>query len=123
MFPFPVTTFHFCFADATAPEIEISTSSVEQIQNLNPVTVVIGTLVRMLPGGRLEITCRASGIPEPSISFLRQNKQIRSSERFSIVDTTLIIYPTELDDRGSFTCAANNSLGRQTHSTRVDIVG
>ena len=117
------TTFYFCFADATLPEIEISTSSVEHIQNLNPVSVVIGTRVTMLPGGRLQITCSASGIPEPSISWLRRNKQITSSGRFSIVNTTLIIQPIELDDRGSFTCAANNTLGRQTYSTTVDIVG
>lgn len=118
-----IKLFFFCLADATIPEIETSSSSVERIQNLKPVSVVIGTRVTMLPGGRLEITCRASGIPEPSISWLRQNKQITSSGRFSIVNTTLSIYPTQLDDRGFFTCAANNTVGRQTFSTKVDIVG
>ncbi|KAL9986930.1 hypothetical protein ACROYT_G001147 [Oculina patagonica] len=108
--------------DATLPKIEVSSSSVEQIQDLNPVSVVIGTRVTLLPGARLEITCQASGIPEPTISWLRQGKQITSSGRFSIVNTTLVIQAIQLGDRGLFTCAANNTMGRQTYSTRVDII-
>lgn len=113
----------FCFVDATLPKIEVSSSSVEQIQDLNPISVVIGTRVTMLPGARLEITCHASGIPEPTVSWLRQGKQITSSGRFSIVNTTLVIQAIQLDDRGLFTCAANNTMGLQTYSTKVDIIG
>ena len=111
------------FLDATLPKIEVSSSSVKRIQDLNPVSVVIGTSVTMLPGALLEITCQASGIPEPTISWLRQGKQITPSGRFSIVNTTLVIHATQLEDKGLFTCAANNTMGRQTYSTKVDIIG
>lgn len=117
-------TFHsFDFTDTTPPKIEVSSTSVERIVDLTPVSVLIGTRVTMLPGARLEITCRATGIPEPTISWLRQDKQITSSGRFSIVNTTLVIHATQLEDRGLFTCAAKNTVGRETFSTKVEIIG
>jgi len=111
------------FADATFPKIEVASTSVEHITDLDPVSVQIGTRVTLLPGVRLEITCTASGIPEPSISWLRKGKQIISSGRFSIHNGALVIHATQLSDRGSFTCAANNTLGRTAFSSRVDVMG
>ena len=119
---FTISETHY-FADGIAPKIEATSTSVERITDMKPISVQIGTRITLLPGVRLEITCPVSGIPEPSISWLRQGQQITTSGRFLVENDTLIIRTTALSDRGSFTCAANNTLGRTTSSTMVDITG
>ena len=113
----------FLFIDGTLPKIEASSTSVEHITNLSPVSVQIGTRVTVLSGVSLEITCTASGIPEPSIFWLRQGKQIDFSERFSVHNGTLVVRAIHRSDKGSFTCTANNTIGKTATSTQVDVLG
>lgn len=113
----------FLFIDGTLPKIEATSTSVEHITNLSPVSVQIGTRVTVLSGVRLEITCTASGIPEPSIFWLRQGKQIDFSERFSVHNGTLVVRAIRRSDEGSFTCTANNTIGKTATSTQVDVLG
>ena len=83
----------------------------------------MGTRVTVLSGVSLEITCTASGIPEPSIFWLRQGKQIDFSERFSVHNGTLVVRAIRRSDKGSFTCTANNTIGKTATSTQVDVLG
>ena len=55
--------------------------------------------------------------------WLRQRKQIDFSERFSVYNGTLVVRAIHRSDKGSFTCTANNTIGKTATSTQVDVLG
>ncbi|XP_068741513.1 hemicentin-1-like isoform X2 [Montipora capricornis] len=108
--------------DATFPRIDGASDSIERATDLQPISIQIGTSVTLLPSVRLEVKCPAWAIPDPSIVWFRQGKQITPSERFLVQNDTLIIQATQLSDSGAITCSARNTMGKVTVSSTLKII-
>ena len=53
---------------------------------------------------RLQLFCNATGVPEPTIHWSKDGKDLRyTGERLSI-------YPVKYTDRGSYLCTADNGI-------------
>ena len=72
----------------------------------------------MLTYTRVNITCQASGIPTPEITWLRKGVPIKSYE-----NSYLLLTISDRDDAGQVTCIAENLAGNATQSTKIDVIG
>ncbi|XP_038601048.1 LOW QUALITY PROTEIN: hemicentin-2 [Tachyglossus aculeatus] len=63
-------------------------------------------------GGEVRISCTASGIPVPRLSWRRQDHALGKDSRF-LVDAqgTLIIQRVSSEDAGNYSCHASNEVG------------
>ena len=65
--------------------------------------------------------CQLSAEPEPSVTWLFNDRELTSSPRmqltFNKTVTTLTIFSTTIEDTGEYTCKATNALGEATTKT------
>ena len=88
------------------------------LSNKTSVDVSIGSDVTVITHTRVNITCEASGVPTPEITWLRDGVLLTSETNSSLV---LII--TTLYDAEQVTCFAENLAGNATLSTNIDAIG
>ncbi|BFZ15721.1 hypothetical protein BsWGS_18760 [Bradybaena similaris] len=61
--------------------------------------------------GRLELQCQPpDAVPEPTISWLKDDQPVIEDERITVDSGTLIIESFNVDDEGVYSCLANNSF-------------
>lgn len=72
----------------------------------------------MLSYTRVNITCQASGIPTPKITWLRKGVPVKSYD-----NSSLVLSISDRDDAGQVTCIAENLAGNATQSTKIDVIG
>ncbi|XP_073324930.1 leucine-rich repeats and immunoglobulin-like domains protein 1 [Pagrus major] len=83
-------------------------------QELEDRSVVVGDTVAL--------QCKALGSPPPRITWLRNDQQLRPSERhhFTPGNQLLVIGSASLEDAGRYTCLMSNTLGTErAHSQLV----
>jgi neurocan core protein len=91
------------------------------------------TFTKLLPpsqtaveGDKLEMECRATGLPMPKYEFLRNGSlPLVSSDRVS-VDTdagNLVFSPVRHEDTGRYTCRVHNDVGTNTSVGSLEILG
>ena len=88
------------------------------LSNKTSVDVLIGSDVTVITHTRVNITCQASGVPTPEITWLRDGVRLTSETNSSLV---LII--ATLADAQQVTCFAENLAGKATLSTNIDVIG
>lgn len=72
-------------------------------------------------GQSVVLQCMASGMPKPTIQWLKDGYPIRVTERhfFTAEDQIMIIVNTVPSDTGTYQCQLNNSLGNKTGVSRL----
>ena len=70
-------------------------------------------------GNKLEITCKADGVPKPSYIIYHNGGQ-----RFTFAkDEVQVIESVKHNDAGNYTCTASNFLGYDTRSFNLSVKG
>ncbi|XP_070074540.1 basement membrane-specific heparan sulfate proteoglycan core protein isoform X24 [Drosophila takahashii] len=73
----------------------------------------------IVQGEDLSITCEASGTPYPSIKWTKVQENLAENVRIS--GNVLTIYGGRSENRGLYSCIAENSHGSDQSSTSIDI--
>lgn len=82
------------------------------------VTVNIRDNVTALPGSNITIKCHAIGVPDPIVTWLKDNNVTLSVAN----DNSLVIKNALESDTGRYTCKAENIRGTATASTQVNVI-
>lgn len=75
---------------------------------------------------QLILECKVHGTPNPSITWFKNDREIRENEKYSLIEhrdgirQLVITHPTDLDN-GTYTCCATNSVKTSEISHVVDI--
>uniref|UniRef100_A0A914EGG8 protein-tyrosine-phosphatase n=1 Tax=Acrobeloides nanus TaxID=290746 RepID=A0A914EGG8_9BILA len=78
----------------------------------------------ILPGGNLNVTCRAVAYPFPQIYWQRENEEVhRTPPKPGTVKSEQILMIRELFHSTTFTCHADNDLGSTQRSIHVVVKG
>ena len=70
----------------------------------------------IIEGGSTTLSCIASGIPSPSLSWIK----VSSGQRTN--GTELVLTNIKRSEAGEYRCEASNLCGKATESTRVDVL-
>ena len=90
----------------------------------SPVTLNVGHNITSLVDTPLKITCPASGVPMPVITWSKNGQPLAQSERISVDETgALSIAGSLISDAGRYTCTVKNRGGEDSVSTQVDVTG
>jgi len=103
---------------STAPTKPVIQKALQDrtILRLESVTINVGKSVTTLTGNTITIKCNATGIPEPSLQWFKDNKKIDNT------DVSLKINPQK-SDSGVYSCVAENLAGVTKASTKLTIFG
>ena len=75
-------------------------------------------------GQQLLLNCQPTGNPTPSITWNKDNVEIRSGGRVTIGNNgTLVISNVLSSDEGSYSCQGRSNIGSDTASTVVTVLG
>ncbi|CAH1281090.1 unnamed protein product [Diabrotica balteata] len=86
-------------------------------------TFIVTPLSKSYPAAitaRLE--CRATGIPEPSIKWLKDGQPLKFDSRVRRQSNGIIFSHTFRNDSGMYQCIASNSVGRVWTAVQIDII-
>ena len=85
-----------------------------------------GSVVTVLSGTRITITCSAYGTPTPSVAWTRGEELIHTSSagNMTAADTgVLVIENASTDDSGDYLCTAMSEVGADQESTKITVIG
>ncbi|XP_022107057.1 protein sidekick-1-like [Acanthaster planci] len=75
-------------------------------------------------GTSLTVQCITSAFPEPTITWLKGQDVIISSDRVTITPpNALMIALVSKDDQGDYSCVASNDVGQTRETFRVSVLG
>lgn len=78
-------------------------------------------------GNNLELTCRASGNPKPSLKWFKNGEKLKetqeNSTRVFTDDFKLIFENVGKDDAGNYSCLAENEIGSDQKAVQIIIEG
>ncbi|XP_075981849.1 hemicentin-1-like isoform X2 [Anticarsia gemmatalis] len=111
-----------CLAENVAgndtAKYDVIVNAKPQIQNLYPSK----TFTPINGAAELRIECKASGNPEPTITWKKDGANIAAgSEHYDISNGTLIIKNIDDTLAGKYKCAAENIIGNDTLTYEVDV--
>ena len=93
-----------------------STEAIAMRQGLPEVTAIpIGHV--------LALSCHATGIPQPTYYWKKDNQQHIYRATFKDGYATLFIENVQPGDSGNYECTAHNVHGSRTSVTRVSVIG
>ncbi len=77
----------------------------------------------MARGGNVSLSCDATGVPQPQLSWLVNGLPLRPSPRVRVhsAGRALHISDARDEDAATYTCAAVNIAGVARHDTRLDV--
>ena len=88
------------------------------------VTVTVGDNVTALSSTRIKILCITSGLPRPSITWTKNDKEISDNVRLAVgEDGSLLIYEAQIDDTAQYTCTGRNIAGQDSAWSMVHVNG
>lgn len=71
----------------------------------------------MLAGANVVITCTTSGLPTPTVKWLKDGEDL------SVNGSILTIKNAKTEDSGTFTCEAVNRAGRFSYNSEFRVIG
>ena len=90
----------------------------------SPITLTIGDNVTALTNTSITIQCPASGVPTPTVTWTKDGQEITSGGRYKVLDDgSLLISEADEADSAGYVCTANSVAGKDSASSRVQIVG
>ena len=99
------TDTYFCSASNLLESVEKKTLLV--VVSLPQFTVKLPAKVLARLGGTLKLNCRATGDPQPVISWKKQGSQLPSG-RSQQTNGDLVIRTVQLSDTGNYICVATS---------------
>lgn len=84
------------------------------LSSLVPPQVRTNKSVVVLKERSVELQCVATGIPVPSVIWLKDDKQVGFSRKLEIISAGL-------EDEGQYVCIAENKGGRANSTVTVDV--
>jgi hypothetical protein len=79
------------------------------------------------PGKKVRLNCQFQGIPQPTVSWYRNESIINKSERFNLLtkenDSTLEIYQLVEEDSAVYTCRVANEAGSASTTANIIVSG
>ncbi|XP_076805878.1 peroxidasin homolog isoform X2 [Clavelina lepadiformis] len=84
-----------------------------------PVFLVSPQSATLMVGEQVTFNCRASGSPTPVTRWYRNQKRLPVGPNYIVMEGTLHIRSTSLEDNGTFTCVAANSEGSVNSSANL----
>lgn len=103
-------------SDPKKPVIHAKYQEIKIIQR-QPVQISIRSKVTTIPGNKLTLTCNVSGLPDPKITWKR-NELIAQDGGSSYVVPKL-----RTSDTGVYTCVAGNLVGKVSATSHVIVLG
>ena len=74
-------------------------------------------------GSKANLSCHASGIPRPFITWFKDGRRVSSSYAWGVKGYSMLIFESvHLNDQGGYWCEANNTEG-WNRSTSVNVTG
>ncbi|XP_049817561.1 neuroglian isoform X2 [Aethina tumida] len=89
---------------ALAPEITEAPKDTEAVDNQN-----------------ITMICKVLGAPKPNVKWIHNGKELTGGRYTILENGDLFISKIQFDDRGNYTCYAENKLGSTKASARLDI--
>ena len=78
----------------------------------------------VLEGESASLSCRASGVPAPTVTWLRNDLELPVDVRLNVDDGgTLQLTELRRTDSGVYRCVAANSLGSVSEFARLHVYG
>jgi len=104
-----------------APQINVSRVAVRSLDNREPVSIRIGQALSVLSGTQVSIECHVSGVPQPDVTWSRQDNNMATDGRVLVKDSVLIITNATKADTGVYLCKAVNLAGEVGASSMVNV--
>lgn len=104
-----------------APQINVSRVAVRSLDNREPVSIRIGQALSILSGTKVSIECHVSGVPEPDVTWSRQDSNMDADGRVFVKGSVLIITNATKADTGVYLCKAVNPAGEVVASSMLNI--
>ena len=95
-----INIFFFAFANSELPRITKRSNATIELEE----------------GDNATLQCTATGIPLPSITWTRDNRELLNES------TALMVPNIELKDAGTYVCKAKNLEGTASYSVQVRVV-
>ena len=107
-----------------SPEIVVSGKDTNRYE-LTPLEASIGAAIETIVENNITITCPATGLPRPSLTWRRSGdlQPLVSGGRLMIKDQTLTILKGQERDSGEYLCTATNLQGSATVYSKVSVIG
>ncbi|KAG8193327.1 hypothetical protein JTE90_022957 [Oedothorax gibbosus] len=95
-----------------------------EIPRLTNVTRTMNGRLSRTAGGSLRLMCKATGFPEPQITWLKNGQPLNSSFSATFKKGRWSLYlPSVLEgDEGNYTCVAYNLYGHSNHTVVLDVI-
>ncbi|CAI6348412.1 unnamed protein product [Macrosiphum euphorbiae] len=121
VFGYEVPTCHFPVEMSGKLLIEITENDVHCA---SPDVIEVPENKTVSVGEQLQLSCKAVGDPEPSITWAKDDIDLEPGQRVQVFqNNTLIISKVERTDGGQYKCVASNSLGRKSFEAMVNVNG
>ena len=104
-----------------APQINVSRVAIRSLDNREPVSIRIGQALSVLSGTKVSVECHVSGVPEPDVTWSRQDSNMDTDGRVLVEGSVLIITSTTKADTGVYLCKAVNLAGEVVASSMVNV--
>ena len=88
-----------------------------------PITKIIGGSLKTLVGASFLLLCYADGIPNPKVTWKKDNLPIRSTKRIKVSGNKVEVLGAMMSDTGWYSCIASNGAGSDRRSTFVQLRG
>lgn len=86
--------------------------------------MTVGSNLTSLTNTPIVITCKASGLPSPTIKWMKDGVEIGVNDGYKIdKDGSLVIEKATVKDTGRYTCEAVNVKGQDKQSSNVKVIG
>ena len=76
-------------------------------------------------GQPMQLDVRVSGIPEPEVSWIKDDRPVRIGERIHAEEKgdlfSLKISDVDIEDEGTYTCQATNAAGTATSKAELNV--
>ena len=91
----------------------------------SPSIKILPTLSDFIKGSLAILSCQASGIPKPKLTWSKNGHQnIPETHVKQEVDSKLLMFQSiQLEHSGVYTCTATNQFGNASTSTNVTVIG
>lgn len=74
-------------------------------------------------GHAIDLPCVAQGVPEPSVSWLKDGSALLDGSQYKISDEALTLNQVGLIDEGVYTCVASNIAGQYEATIQLHVQG
>lgn len=90
------------------------------------VQATVGGSVTVLSGSYITITCSADGVPNPTVTWSRGDKPLRTASPVNNTAMQFVMLSIEdatVADTGEYLCTARSEVGADRESTKVTVIG